>query len=541
MRFEQQISACLKTAAVASLAWVVFASGRPVFASEQTPAPQAQQPATAATPPIASQGPQFQISADDAVRMALENNLGIRAERLSPQMQALAVSQTRAAFAPVVFANTTRNSNSNPPQNFLAGSDFTTNRGFRSNAGVLQQLKWGGGRYQVSLDGSRNTTSDPTDVFNPRLSSNFNLNFTQPLLRDFRIDSTRQQVLVGEKQEEIVNLDLQQQITQTSRNVRAAYYDLIGAIKQLQVAQQSLDLAKESLKNNERRVEVGTIPPIDIVEAQAEVSRNEEGVILAEAQVKAFEDILRTLIMNPSQPDFWTASLTPTEEPVLTPQVVNVDAAIQNALDKRTDLAQQRRRMEQTDITMKFARNQKLPAVNAIVNYGLAGVAGTRTLYDTSQGFPVFIGTAERSFGDALHDIFGNDFKTWSAQLQVSYPIGTSAADAGFAQAKLQREQDVTTLQNMQIQIAAQVREAGRQVDTSLKRVDATKNARVFAEKRYDAEQKRINVGLSTTFQLLQAQRDLNSARLAELNAIIAYNRALVNFEAVQLVPLNGR
>jgi outer membrane protein len=538
MRFEQQISACLKRAAAAALALLVFASGRPMFAFEQTPAAQAQP----APPPVVPQGPELQLSADEAVRMALENNLGIRAERLSPQMQALAVSQTRAAFAPIVFANTTKNSNSNPPQNFLTGSSFTINSGFRSNAGVVQQLKWGGGRYQVALDGSRNTTSDPTDPFNPRLSSNFNFNFTQPLLRDFNIDATRQQLLIGQKQEEIVNLDLQQQITQTSRNVRAAYYDLIGAIKQLQVAQQSLDLAKESLKNNERRVEVGTIPPIDIVEAQAEVSRNDEGVILAEAQVKAFEDVLRTLVLNPSQPDFWTARLVPSDEPVLAPQAVNVDAAIRNALDKRTDLAQQRRRMDQTDITLKYVRNQKLPSVNAIVNYGLAGVGGTRTLYEqTEGGLPVAVGSAQRSFADALRDVFGNDFKTWSVQLQVSYPIGTSAAEAGFAQAKLQREQDMTTLQSMEVQVSAQVREAGRQVDTSLKRVEATKNARLFAEKRYDAEQKRINVGLSTTFQLLQAQRDLNSARLSELNAIIAYNRALVNFEAVQLAPLAGR
>ncbi|HET9025782.1 MAG TPA: TolC family protein, partial [Burkholderiaceae bacterium] len=385
-----------------------------MFASGQTPAGQLPPPAAAPATPIASQGPELQVSADDAVRMALENNLGIRAERLSPQVQALVVRQRRAAYTPIVFSNTSKNSNSNPPQNFLAGNNFVTNGGFRSNAGVAQQLKWGGGRYQASLDGARNTTSDPTDPFNPRLSSNFNFNFTQPLLRDFNIDSTRQQLLVARKQEDIVNLELQQQITQTTRNVRSAYYDLVGAIGQLGVAQQSLDLAKESLKNNERRVEVGTIPPIDIVEAQAEVSRNEEGVIIAEAQVKAFEDVLRTLVMNPAQPDFWTARLTPSEQPVLAAQTVDVEQAIRNALDKRTDLAQQRRRMEQTDITMKYARNQKLPTVNAIVNYGLAGVGGTRTLYDTSAGFPVPIGSAQRSFSDALRDIFGNEFKTWS-------------------------------------------------------------------------------------------------------------------------------
>ena len=545
MRFEQRISAYLTSTAVLVLVMCLSASGRPVFASEQAPAGQAPagqpQPPTAQPAPVAVPGSQLQVSVDEAVKMALENNLGIRAERLSPQLQALVVAQTRANYGPLLFSNTTKNSNSNPPQNFLAGNDFVTNAGFRSNAGVAQQLRWGGGSYQASLDGSRNTTSDPTDPFNPRLSSNFNFNFTQPLLRNFTIDQTRQQLLIGQKQQEIADLQLTQQLTQTSRAVRSAYYDLVGAIRQLEVAQQSLDLAKESLKNNERRVEVGTIPPIDIVEAQAEVSRNEEAVIINEAQVKALEDALRTLVMNPSQPDFWTTHLVPSEQPVLTSTTVDVEAAIRNALDKRTDLAQARRQMDQTDISMRFARNQKLPTVNAVVNYGLAGVAGTRTLYDTSQGFPVPNGFAERRFRDALSDIFGNEFKTWSLRLEVSYPLGTSAADAGLAQARLQREQEVTSLRAMELQVTAQVRDAGRQVDTTLKRVEATRKAREFGEKRYEAEQKRINVGLSTTFQLFQAQRDLSAAKLAELNAVIAYNRALVNFEAVQIVPLNGR
>ena len=544
MRFEQQISSCFKCGVGVGLAIVMSGSGPGVFASEQTPsapAPSSPVQAPAAQQaPLAVPGPQVQVTVDEAVRMALENNLGIRAERLSPQIQALANAQTRAAYGPVVFSTTTKNSNSNPPQNFLAGNDFVTNAGFRSNAGLAQQLKWGGGRYQASLDGSRNTTSDPTDPFNPRLSSNFNFLFNQPLLRDFTIDQTRQQLLVGEKQQQIVDLQLQQQVTQTSRAVKNAYFDLVGAIGQLKVAQQSLDLANQSLKDNQRRVEVGTIPPIDIVEAQAEVSRNEEAVIVNEAQVKSLEDALRTLVMNPSQPDFWTTHIVPSEEPVLTPTTVDVDAAIRNALDKRTDLAQARRQMDQTDITMRFARNQRLPSLNAVVSYGLAGVAGTRTIYDTSGGFPVPSGTAERSFSDALRDIFGNQFKTWSLRFDVSYPIGRSAADAGLAQAKVAKEQEVTALRSLELQVTAQVRDAARQVNTTLKRVEATQNARKFSLERYNAEQKRINVGLSTTFQLFQAQRDLSAAQLAELNAIILYNRALVNFEAVQTVPPGG-
>src|SRR5947207_9105318 len=215
MRFEQQIPACLKSVAVCAAALMLFASGRVVSASGQTPAapaPVPQVPTQQA--PLAVPGPELQLSVDESVRLALENNLGIRAERLTPQVQTLVVAQTRANYTPVVFGNTTKNSNSNPPQNFLSGNNFVTNAGFRSNGGVAQLLKWGGGRYQASLDGSRNTTSDPTDPFNPRLSSNFNFNFTQPLLRDFTIDQTRQQLLIGKKQQEIVDLQLQQQTTQ---------------------------------------------------------------------------------------------------------------------------------------------------------------------------------------------------------------------------------------------------------------------------------------------------------------------------------------
>lgn len=536
MRFEQQISAFLRPVTAIALGACLFASGRVVFASEQQATPQ---PPVKTASQAAPTGPEIQVSADEAVRLALENNLGIQAARLSPQAQALAVAQTRANYAPVLFTNTRKNSNSSPPSNFLSGNDFVTASGFRSNAGVQQLIKWGGGSYQVGLDGSRNTTSDPSDPFNPRLSSNMNFNYTQPLLRNFTIDSTRQQLALGQKQAEIVDVQLLQQITQTTRNVRNAYYELVGAIRQLDVARASLELAQQQLKDNQTKVEVGTMAPIDIIEAQAEVSQREEAVIVNQAQIKSVEDALRTLVMNPSQPDFWTSRIVPTEEPQLAPQAVDLDAAIANALAHRTDLVQARKQLDQTDITIKFAKNQRLPNVDAIVNYGLAGLAGTRTIYASdASGFPVATGTAVRSFGDALRDVFANDFRTWSVEFQVRYPIGQSAADAGLAQGRVQRQQEVASLQQLETQVVASVRDAARQVDTSLKRVEATKRAREFAERRYEAEQKRMTVGLSTTFQLFQAQRDLSSQNLAELNAIIAYNRALVDFEAVQTVPI---
>ena len=245
MRFKQQISACVRMSAAWGLVMGLFVSGPGVSASEQNP--QATPGAQTAPQPMMP-GTQMQISADEAVRMALENNLGLQASRLSPEVQALALAQTRSAYAPTLFSNLTKNSNSNPPSNFLAGNDFVTTGGFRTNTGVQHQLKWGGGRYQASFDGSRNTTSDPTDPFNPRLSSSFNFNFTQPLLRDFAIDSTRQQLQLGQKQAEIVDVQLQQQIAQTTRNVRNTYLDLVNALGRLEVARQSLQLAQEQYK-----------------------------------------------------------------------------------------------------------------------------------------------------------------------------------------------------------------------------------------------------------------------------------------------------
>jgi outer membrane protein len=542
MRFEQQISACLRVSVAAAVAMLLFAGGRGVSASEQVQAPQRPAGVQAAPEPIT--GPQLHISADDAVRMALENNLGIEAARLSPEVQAFAVAQTRAAYAPTLFTNARKNSSTSAPNDFFStgATGVNTSEGFRTDAGVAQNLRWGGGRYQASFDGGRTTTNNPMDPFNPRLSSNLNLSYTQPLLRNFTIDATRQALLSGQKQQEIVDVQLEQQIAQTTRAVRDAYLSLVAAIGQLEVDRESLTLSQQLLRNNEVRLEAGVMAPIDIVEAQAEVASREEGVIIAETRIRQLEDNLRVQIMDPSQPDYWATRIIPSEQPQLTPQEVDVDAAIANALGNRTDLLAARKRLEQTDIGIRYARNQRLPDVSAIVNYGVAGVAGTQLEFDrTATEFPLpVLNRNQRSFTDALRDVFGNDFKTWSVQLQVNYPIGTSTADAALAQSRVQRQQDVTELQQLELNIARQVREAARNVETSLQRVQTTRRARELSQQRFEAEEKRMSVGLSTTFQLFQAQRDLSTQRLRELTAIIDYNRALLNFETVQRAPVGG-
>lgn len=543
MRLKQQISTRLPIGTLVALTVCLSASGRQVFASEQqaaSPAP-VQAPAVMPPAPQAPTGPELRISADDAVRMALENNLNVQSARLGPQIGTYGVAQARGAFVPNLFSTTQTRSATSPADFFASGgsAEATTSERLQTNVGVQQAVPWGGGRYNVSLDASRQSVNY-TSSFNPQLGSTLAAQYSQPLLRNFLIDSTRQQLMVAKKNEEIADLDLRQQLTSTERIVRSAYFDLIGALGQLDVSRQSLELSRTSLSQNERRVEVGTMAQIDILEAQAEVAQREEAVIIAEASIRSFEDTLRTLILNPQQPDFWTARLVPTDRPAMTAQPVDVEAAVQTALSNRTDVARARRRLETTQINIDYARNQKLPDVNLLVNYNTVGVAGTA--FEFGQGFPPpVLNQSQRSFGDALRDVFGNNFKTWSLQLQVNYPIGTSSADAGLAAARLQREQELNGIRDLEVQVTAAVRDAGRQVSTSQQRVDATRKAREFAERRLEAEQKRVTVGLSTTFQLFQAQRDLDSSKQNELRALIDYNRALVNFQAVQQAPLSGR
>ena len=535
MHLKTRFSALSTTLAAAGLLAAMFGSGRPVFASEQAarqqPAPVNPLPAQAAT------GPVMRLTADEAVRLAMENNLGIQAERMNPQISTLDVSQARAVYAPVFFTTFNTRNSTQPPSSFITGGSLIlTNESYSQVGGLQQFVPWGGGQYTLSLDGSKATTNATDSRFNPQLSSNLNASFVQPLLRNFRFDANRQQIETSKNNEIIADLGLRERIAITTQAVRNAYFDLIGAIEGQKVAQQSLDLALQSLKNNNTRVEVGMMAPIDIIEAEAEVAANEENLINADARIKTVEDRLRALILNRATPDFWILRLEPTDAPSMTPIAIDVEGAIANALANRTDIARVKKELENTDLGIKLARNQQLPGLDVTANYNVIGVAGTQFVF--GQGFPPPVESqSQRAFGQALQDVFGQDFRTWSVRLNFNYPIGTSTAEANLASSRLQRQRGSVQLQELELIISTTVRDAARQVETNLRRVEATRKARDRAEQRLAAQEKRMTVGMSTTFELVQAQRDLARQRQNEVNAVIDYNRSIIGFETIQTAP----
>ena len=478
------------------------------------------------------------LTVDEAVRLALENNLGIQVARADPRIEDLSIAQARGAWTPAFTSTLQSASNDSPSNSFLSGAQGASisDERFNTNVGIEQQLRWGG-VYSVGWDSTRSTTTNLFSNFSPQLRSSLALNYRQPLLRGFGIDAARQQYLVASKNREIADVTLRQTIATTSRAVRVAYWDLAYAIASLDVQRQSLELAQESLRNTRARVEIGTTPPIDIVEAEAEVATREEAAILAEAQIQTAQDTLRALIYDPDMPDFWTLRVEPGELPAFQPVNVDVDMAVRSALDRRTDLQQARKTLEANDINIRYFRNQTLPDVTAAFDYGLTGLGGTQ--FVRGAGFPgPIIGQTERSFGTVLSDLFGNDFPNWTASLNISYPLGASQSEANLARARLQYSQSATDLKNRQLQVVTQVRETARQVQTNQKRVETTRASRQLAERRLEAEQRKFTAGTSTTFFVFQAQRDLAQARNNELRAVLDYNRSAVDLETVQEAPL---
>jgi outer membrane protein TolC len=510
-----------------------------------TAVPALAQQATPPQPPAGGtmgrvQGEARRITIDEAVKLALEQNLDVQVERLNPELRDLAVSSARTAWTPVVSGGLTYRNQDQPPSSFLSGADQKVESDAVGPTFGWSQLLPIGTSYQVNFDSTRSKTNNRFSSFNPSLTGNLDVSIVQPLLRDFKINAQKYQLQVAQKQREISDVALQQQIATTIYRVKNAYWDYKYALASLDVARQSLDLARESLRNTRSRVEIGTLAPIDVVEAESEVAAREEAVITAEASIGRAEDSLRTLVFDPSKQDLWNTPLDPVDPVPFQVQSVDVDGAVRKALRERTDLQQTRKNIETTGLGTKYYQNQAKPALDLRVDYNSTGLAGTQLITDGQFPNPTILDTVKRSYGSLLGDLFSNSFPTWAFSVNLSYPIGKSSAEVALARTRLDERQQDLSLRSQELSIVSQVRDAARSLVANSKRVDATRAARVLAERRLDAEEKKFAAGMSTSFQVFQAQRDLAAAKNNELRAVLDYTQSQVTYDTVQVAPVSG-
>jgi outer membrane protein TolC len=373
--------------------------------------------------------------------------------------------------------------------------------------------------------------------YNPAFNSNFALTLAQPLLRGFLIDNNRQQLVVTALNRDASEIQLRGTIATTLANVRNAYWELLYALQALDVAQGSLDLANKLVQDNQARVEVGALAPLDVVQAQAEAATRLQTVAQADAQWRTSELALKRLIVSGTDDPLWNASLNPIDRPTFLAAPLDVQAAVRNALDNRTDLQQARKIIDGNNVTLKYMRTLTLPGLDLQATYGATGLGGTQFLRSGSGVTSQIVGSVPGGYSDAWRTLTGRNYPTWNLGLNFSYTLGASAQDAQVARARVQVNQSAAQLRALELQVATEVTNAALQVQSGLTRYQAATVARNLSQQRLDAEQSRFDVGLSTNYFVVQAQRDLSTAQNTELRALLDYRRALVDYERLQEAP----
>ena len=497
-----------------------------------TPSP-APTPIPTLTP---SPAPALTLTLEDAVRRAIDHNPELSIVRLGTEVEAAQVGASESAYAPVFSTTLGRSSTVTPPSNFLLGTSGVDTRDWFSSTGVRQRVPWGSGTWSVSWDAARTTSNSPLNSFDPSVQSGVQFAFSQPLLRDRKIDAARQQIVIAKRSQESSEFRFRESVVQTVASVKQAYWTLKALRANVTLQESSLDLAQKLAKENEVRVRVGQAPPLDLVQVEAEVADRREGLIRARAAAEDGEDRLRRLIMDPHDASFWQVRIDPADEPAGRDPLPDLDAIVAKAIDGRYDVARARNEVANAATSVEYFGNQKLPDVRLETSYRGSGLGGSQLL--RTGVFPgVITGRADSGFGDVLGQVFGRDYPTWSFGLTVSYPLGHSYEELSAVRAGVERRQAAARVASLQLDVAAALRQAARQIRSTAEREDAARAGAALAAERSRDEQRRYEAGLSTSFLVTQAQRDLLQAQVSLLQATLEYQSSLVNFEALQLAP----
>jgi outer membrane protein len=480
--------------------------------------------------------PVIQLTVDQAIKMALENNIELSVERINPQLQDLSIAQTRGTYKPTLGSTINASSSMPLPTSLLNGGTRVTNEVANANVNIAQTLPWFGTNYTAAFNNSRTNTTSTFATLNPQFTTQLTATINQPLLRDFKIDTTRNQLMAGAITRQVTDITLRTRITNLTATTKNAYWDLLAAIRAIDAAKQSLSLAEKLIEDNRVRVEVGTLAPMDIISAQAEAATRRQTLTQAEATRRTAELVLKRLIVSETNDPVWRASIEPIDVVQVRPMTIELESAVTTALTQRTDLLTAKKNLESADINIRYLRNQMMPGLNATATLGTRGLGGDQFIRENGE----IVGTIPGGWPDAFAMMRRFDYPNWTVGAVFSYPLGKSAQEASYARAKLQYQQSQAQIRGLELTVATEVTNAALLVESTLRSMEAARAARELQEKRLENEQSKFEVGMSTNFFVVQAQRDLLDAQISELRAALNYQKAIVAFERVQLTAAGG-
>jgi len=515
------------------------------------------------TPTLAESGdtrPKRPLSLREAIETALANNLAVAIRKKDTESARYGVTQEQGAFDPLLGA-----SGDYAESKQEAQSAFQISSSESAQLGVsVQQRLHPGTEYSVGFSANRFVGSSLISPVPTSYDSGLSLSVTQPLLRDFGEEVNTAGIEIAKLDVDSSDEAFRGTLIETLSDVTKAYWDLQSAIYALRVQRESLKLAQDLLSLNRKKVEVGTLAPIQITEAEASVASREQGVIIAEADIKNSEDNLRRIMNVPPDSPDWDMGIEPTDLPPFEDLDVDEEALIRAALEGRPELREARNFVRASELRSRVARNQKKPQLDAIAAYGPSGnnftvesesvVVQQYVDADPQSGFPLddLNGDGQITYpedtvpvritdstlkisglGESVSEVFRNDNYTWRVGLMFSLPIGNRSAKAAEARSRIAYEQSELALQDLERNVRVEVRRAILAVTTFRKSVDAARVNVTLQRKKLEAEQKRYDNGMSTSFQVLTFQNDLTAALNQQIVAVTAYIKSVVELGRV--------
>ncbi|HXG94853.1 MAG TPA: TolC family protein [Blastocatellia bacterium] len=511
------------------------------------------------------------ISLQDAVALALQNNLDIEAFRQGVQIAQANLFALRGIYDIVSGSDVSYRSQTIPVASIFGGGDANsavTQRILTYNFTTDQQIERTGGLWQVDFNNNRINTSSTAATLTTQYSPTLTFTFTQPLMRNFSIDQNRRNIQIAKRTLDLSDSQFRQRVIEIINQVQRAYWDLVFAIRNEQIARESVRLTEVQLENNRKMVEAGTLAPIELRSTEAALESRKGDVIIALQGITTAENVLKGLLIKDPNDKMWTAEIVPTDEPQFGQQTFSLEEATRLALKNRPELDQMRLQIEQKNVDIKFFKNQTKPQLDFIGFYTNTGLAGTpSTLIRGTGGFdavtqglitnlnlaltrldldtfnptppvPTAVGASvpERFRGgyfQALKNLFGQDFRTYQVGVRISFPWRNRTAEGNLGRSLAElRQLDARQRQLVQT-VQIDVRNALQSVEAAKQRFEAARAARIAAEAQYQGELEKFRAGLSTNFFVLQRQTDLAVAQGTEVRALTDYNKALADLQRV--------
>jgi outer membrane protein TolC len=483
---------------------------------------------------------ELSLTLEDCVLKALKNNLNVAAEVLSPEMARISITKAGEKFFPTLGLGYNRENTNSASYSYIdAAEQITTN--YNDTGSQLELLLPTGTELSASFFSYKTDTNRNFQTINPRFGSTLRLGFRQPLLKDFGLNVNRREIRIARNNRDISEHQLHSVLIETIYRVEESYWSLVHSIELLKAKQQSLELARDLLNKNKKEEEVGMIAPIEILSAQAEVATREADILQAQAMVKNSHDSLRTLINLEAEPENADATIMPIDKPVFEKKDVSLEESLALARENRPDFLADQVELDIKKIEVGYYRNQLLPSVDLQASFWSPGISGTQILYlDDDPLSGVIVGTIPGQASDAVRDAFKFRYRNWSVGLTLTLPFSSLLTRSDYALARAGREQAILRLKHREQQVALEVRNAVRAVQTDYERVQAYRLARELAAGKLEAEEKKMQVGLSTNYIVLQYQRDLADARTTELRASIDYSLSLAGLQRAQGTTLKS-